>query len=50
MFTSSVSTGGRDAKTIISPNNSFGDIMTVTGPYYTFVGGAGGGGGGRGIQ
>ena len=29
MFTSSGSTGGRDdAKTIISPNTSFGDIIT----------------------
>ena len=27
MFTSSGSTGGRDAKTIISPNTSFGDII-----------------------
>ena len=31
MLTSSGSTGGRggDAKTIISPNASFGDIMTI---------------------
>ena len=27
VFTSSGSTGGRDAKTIISPNTSFGDII-----------------------
>ena len=33
MFTSSGSTGGRgrggDAKTIISPNTSFGDIISI---------------------
>ena len=29
VFTSSGSTGGRDAKTIISPNTSFGHIITV---------------------
>ena len=31
MFTSSGSTGGRggDAKTIISPNTSFGDIINI---------------------
>ena len=29
-FTSSGSTGGRDAKTIISPNTLFGDIINIT--------------------
>ena len=31
MFTSSGSTGGGDAKTIISPNTSFGDIIIGVG-------------------
>ena len=40
MFTSSGSTGGRrrggDAKTIIAPNTSFGDIMTINLHYLKF--------------
>ena len=32
MLTSSGSTGGRDAKTIISPNTSFGDIIRPEAP------------------
>ena len=35
VFTSSGSTGGRDAKTIISPNTSFGDIIIAHQIYCT---------------